>query len=318
VFFNSFKITGIAVGQIFLLAVLGYLLLKRKFLNADGLDALSRLTMDVTLPILIFCQLMKDFSFMRYPNWWALPLISLSVTGLGLGVGFLFLKVVKGQQQKLQFLSLVGFQNSGYLPLALVASLLSGDNLSVIFIYIFLFLTGFNLCLFSLGVYILNYSKEVKFRWQSLFSMPVIATLVSLIVIFIGLNKFIPEMVFKPLRMLGDTTLPLAMLVVGGNLAQFNLGQIDKKPMALLILSKMIILPLLGLGLIFIFNVPALISLLLLIQLSMPSAVTLSVILSTYKKEDFLVSQGILLTHIVSVFTIPLFLIIYFSRFMLK
>lgn len=317
-FFNSFKITGIAVGQIFLLAVLGYLLLKRKFLNADGLDALSRLTMDVTLPILIFCQLMKDFSFMRYPNWWALPLISLSVTGLGLGVGFLFLKVVKGQQQKLQFLSLVGFQNSGYLPLALVASLLSGDNLSVIFIYIFLFLTGFNLCLFSLGVYILNYSKEVKFRWQSLFSMPVIATLVSLIVIFIGLNKFIPEMVFKPLRMLGDTTLPLAMLVVGGNLAQFNLGQIDKKPMALLILSKMIILPLLGLGLIFIFNVPALISLLLLIQLSMPSAVTLSVILSTYKKEDFLVSQGILLTHIVSVFTIPLFLIIYFSRFMLK
>jgi predicted permease len=63
---------------------------------------------------------------------------------------------------------------------------------------------------------------------------------------------------------------------------------------------------------------PRLISLLILIQLAMPSATTLSVLVSHYKKEDLLISQGIFFSHITSIITIPLFLIIYFSRFMIQ
>ncbi|MDD5568616.1 MAG: AEC family transporter, partial [Candidatus Omnitrophica bacterium] len=112
--------------------------------------------------------------------------------------------------------------------------------------------------------------------------------------------------------------LPLAMLVVGGNLAELNLKNIDKKTMFLLILLKMILLPALGFAVVSILGISKLIGLLILIQLAMPSAVTLSVILRNYKKEDLLVSQGILLTHLVSVITIPIFLIIYFGQSMLK
>lgn len=315
---EQFRITGIAVFQIFLLAVIGYLLVKRKFLSEQGADAVSNLVMDVTLPVLIFCQLIRDFSFGLYSNWWFFPLISIAVTIVGLLTGFLFSFFIKGEQHKLQFISLVGFQNSGYLPIALAAALLAGSDFSAMFIYLFLFLAGFNLVMFSVGVHILNFHKEKKFNWSNLLSMPVIATLVSLIVIALGLNKFVPDAVIKPLRMLGDSTLPLAMLVVGGNLAEINLKNINKQAIALLILAKMIILPAIGLGLIIVFSIPELISLLILIQLAMPSAVTLSVILRNYKKEDLLVSQGILLTHLASVITIPLFLIIYFSKTMLK
>jgi len=315
---EHFKITGIAVFQIFLLAALGYLLVKRKFLQGTGLDAISNLVMDVTLPILIFCQLIKDFSFSAYPNWWIFLFISILITALGLLVGFLFSFLVKGEQHKLQFISLVGFQNSGYLPLALSAALLSGAELSAMFIYLFLFLAGFNLVLFSVGVHILNFHKERKFNWLDFLSAPVIVTLVSLIIIALGLNKFVPEAVIKPLRMLGDSTLPLAMLVVGGNLAEISLETIDRKAISFLILAKMIILPALGIALIIPLAIPKLIGLLVVMQLAMPSAVTLSVILRNYKKEDLLASQGILFTHLASVVTIPLFLILYFSRIMLK
>ncbi len=317
-FLQSFKITGLAVMQIFLLAALGYFLIKKNILGAEGLNALSRLVIEITLPIMIFCQLVKDFSFTLYSNWWVFPLISIAITIAGLIVGALFTGFIKGHQHKLQFLSLAAFQNSGYLPLALVAALLPSDKIDSMFIYIFLFLLGFNLVMWSLGVYILTFVKTKKFELGSLFSPPVIATLFSLLFIFLGLNKFVPEAVLKPLRTVGDCTLPLAMLVVGSNLASIHLGHIDKKAMFLMILAKLVILPALGLWLVIKFKLPELMGLLILMQLAMPPATSLSLIIRHYKKEDLFISQGIFIGHIVSLITIPLFLSLYFTLSVIK
>ena len=73
-FAEHFKITGFAVLEIFLLALAGFSLTKKQFLSSQGLDDLSRLVMDVTLPLLIFSQLIRDFSFSLYHNWWIFPL----------------------------------------------------------------------------------------------------------------------------------------------------------------------------------------------------------------------------------------------------
>lgn len=317
-FMESFKITSLAVAQIFLLGALGYFLIKKNMLGHEGLGALSRLVIEITLPFMIFSQLIKDFSFNLYSNWWVFPLISIAVTAAGLIIGSAFIGFIHGEQHKMQFLSLTTFQNSGYLTLALVAALLPADKLKPMFIYIFLFLLGFNLVLFSLGAYILSFTKEKKFELGSLFSPPVTAILFSLILIFFGFDKFVPEAVLKPLRMVGDCTLPLAMLVVGGNLASIHLGHIDRKVMTLAILIKLIILPALGLWVVIKFKFPELMGLLILMQLAAPSATTLSLITRHYKKEDLLISQGIFLTHIISLVTLPLFLSLYFTLIMIK
>ena len=317
-FLESFKIGGLAVCQIFLLGAVGYFLVKRNILGPEGLDALSRLVIEVTLPILIFCQLIQDFKFTLYPNWWIFPLISIVITAIGLVVGFLFSGFIKGTQQKLQFLSLVTFQNSGYLPLALVAALLTQDKLNSMFIYIFLFLLGFNLVIWSLGIYMLTFHKNKRFELGSLFSPPVIATIFSLLFIFLGLKNIVPEFIFKPLKITGDCTLPLAMFVVGGNLASIRLGRIDKKAISLMIMAKLCILPLLGLGFMLKFKLPELMGLLVLLQLAMPPATSLSVITRHYKKEDLLISQGIFFGHIASLITIPVFLSLYFMLVMVK
>lgn len=310
-FIEAFKITGVAVSQIFFLGAIGYLLVKKNILGDAGLDSLSRLTLDITLPVLIFCQLTRDFSFTKYPDWWLFPLISLGITLVGLIIGLIFISLIHGHARKLQFLSLIAFQNSGYLPIALIAALLPAEKAGVMFIYLFLFLLGFNAVMFSMGVYLLAFSKAKKFELGSLFNPPVLATLLGLFLVFIGINK-VPDFIFKPLKMLGDTTLPLAMLVVGGNLAQINLGRIHKRDITFLILAKLVILPALGLLLLLQLKVPELIALLVLIELAVPSATTLSVITRHYKKEDLLISQGIFSSHIVSLVTIPVFLSLYF------
>jgi len=315
---ESFKIIGVAVGQIILLGVIGFFLVKRNILAHTGLDALSKLVMEVTLPILIFCELVKNFSFRQYANWWVFPLLSIAITAAGLILGSVVLKLIKGHQEKLQFLSLTAFQNSGYLPLALIAAFLPGPQRETMFIYLFLFLIGFNLVMFSLGVHMICFHKEREFELGSLFSPPVIAAVFSLALIFFGLQKFIPGSAIKALRMAGDCTLPLAMFVVGGSLAEINLSRIHKGAMFFVILIKLIILPALGLWLIIRLGLPELVGLLILIQLAMPSATTLSVITRYYKKEDILASEGIFFTHIASIITIPVFLSLYFALVMIK
>lgn len=317
-FLESFKISGLAVCEIFLLGAIGYFLVKKNILGTEGLNALSRLVIEITLPIMIFCQLVKGFSFEMYPNWWIFPLISIAITILGLVIGGIFSGLIKGTQHKLQFLSLITFQNSGYLPLTLTAALLPRVHQEPMFIYLFLFLLGFNLIIWSVGVYMLSFQQNKRFELGSLFSPPVIATLFSLLVIFLGLNRFMPGLILKPLQMVGDCTLPLAMFVVGGNLAEIHLKHVDIKAVILIILAKLIILPVLGLGLILKLKIEPLIGLLIIMQLAMPPATSLSVIIRHYKKEDLLVSQGIFFGHIIGILLIPVFLSLYFSVVMIK
>ncbi|MCM8780129.1 MAG: AEC family transporter [Candidatus Omnitrophica bacterium] len=318
-FLESVRVTLTAVIQVFLLGGLGYLMVRKKFLSDTALEELSKLILNITLPLLIFSQLLVKFSFVQYPDWWIFPLISISITGVGLIVGRIFSIFIKGEQNKAQFSSLIAFQNSGYLPLALIGVLLPKEKAEAMFIYLFLFLIGFNLTLFSFGVYMLTLSKADKFNLITFFNNPpVISALAGLLTVFLGLNKTIPAFLIKPFNILGECTLPLAILVVGGNLAQIHLSRILKKEMFLLVFAKLILLPLLGLFLILKLGLSELLGLLILIELAVPSAMNLAVIIRHYKKEDLLISQGIFLSHVLSVITVPIFLSLYFILVMIK
>lgn len=317
-FFEAFKTAFSGVAQILILGLIGYFLKKRNALSEAGLDALSSLTINVTLPLLIFCQLVADFNFALYPDWWLFPLISIAVTLVGLAVGVVFLRFISGRQRRLQFLNLVTFQNSGYLPLAMVAALLPAEQVGPMFIYLFLFLIGFNLIMWPLAAYILSFSKDTRIRLSDIFNPPVIAAILGVAAAFFGINKFVPALVLKPLKMVGDCTLPLAMFVVGADLARIKVEHFDRKAMLLLVAAKLVVLPALGLWFVSRFRMPELLGLLILLQLAVPPATSLSVIARHYKKEDLLISQGIFFGHVLSLVTMPVFLSLYFSRIMVR
>jgi len=317
-FFDAISITASAVIQILILGIIGYFLKKRNILTSLGLDMLSRLVIDITLPLLIFAQLVREFDFRQYPDWWIFPLLSIAITVLGLATGFIFTGFIHGQQRKMQFLNLVAFQNSGYLPLAMIATLLPAQQVGSMFIYLFLFLIGFNLIMWPLAAYTLAFSKDTKFQVRNLLNPPVIAAIFGLVFVFFDVQALVPDLVLKPMRMIGDCTLPLAMFVVGADLAQIKVEHFDKKAMAWLTIAKLLVMPLLGLVVVLELNLPPLVGLLILLELAVPPATSLSVIIRHYKKEDLLISQGIFFGHVVSLITIPVFLSIYLSRVMIK
>jgi len=325
-FMSMFKITFLAMLEIFLLGACGFLLIKKKFLNEEGLRVLTKLVIELILPAFIFSQFMQRFSFSLYRNWWIFPFLSLIISSVGLGIGFAFLRICKvssDNHEKREFLSLVGFQNSGYLPLILSATLLPMAEAQTMYIYIFLFLLGFNLAIWSFGCWFLRGESIKNFGLGSLFSPPVLAILISLAFVFVHLDRVIPMALINAFDMLGKCMLPLAMIIIGGNLAlipitkqinpvrnKFSNG-VNKKAVGGVLLLKLLVLPLLAFLILLNFRISSYIGLLIILETAVPSATSLSLIARHYKLEDKLINQGIFYTHIVSLITIPIFLSLY-------
>ena len=234
---------------------------------------------------------------------------------MGFITGLLFTKIDRGLEKfKKEFISLVTFQNGGYLPLILVAFLLPAGRCNQMFIYIFLFLLGFNLVVWSLGLSYLIRKKDRKFELRSLLNPPVIAIASALFLIAVGIDKVIPRFLIEPTRMLGSCVLPLAILVVGGNLARIDINPRNHfRHISYLIVAKLLFLPLVFLGLIFLIKPPYPIAFLLLIESAVPSATSLSLITRHYDREDNIVSLGVFWTHLICLLTLPIFLTLFSS-----
>jgi hypothetical protein len=97
-----------------------------------------------------------------------------------------------------------------------------------------------------------------------------------------------------------------------------QLKNIDRKTTFIFLLGKLIILPVLGIVVVLKLALPHLLGFLIVMQLAMPSATSLSVIIRRFNKQDALISQGIFFSHIIGLFTIPLFLSLYLYLVMLK
>ena len=308
-YFNS---VSRAMLQMFLLGLIGFILVRKKTLSAEGLSGLTTFLIGLSFPALIFWQIITKFSFSLYPDWWIFPLVSFIITGLGLSVGFLFSLPARDAQLRREFVSLVGFQNAGYLPLTLLAWIAPKEYQDILLIYLFLFLLGFNLVIWSWGVYFLSAHKLKNFSLAGIFSPPVIAILAGLAFVALRLNGLMPKFILQPIELLGNCSFPLAVVVVGATLAELSSHRpFQKKLISKLILAKLIVLPALGLLLVSSFRLPYLLGLLIIMELAVPSANSLAVIARKYSEEEKLISQGIFISHLASLITLPVFLAIF-------
>ena len=313
-FTTLFKIISMAMLEIILLGALGFFLVRRKFTDQGALKFLARFVINVTLPLFIFAKIIKTFSFSLYPNWWIFPLIAIVVNAVGFGVGaawFNIFNLTESKQHKRQLISLVSFQNAGYIPLILTATILSGLAAEKMFIYVFLFLLGFNLIIWSFGVWFMTGRSRRHFELLSLFSPPVVAIIVSLIFVALGVDRVLPGFIFSSAKLLGGCTLPLSMVVIGGDLATVSIRDVNKGAIANVVFLKLFLMPILALAVLWQIKPEYLIGFLIIFQAAVPPATSLSLITRHYNLEDKFISHGLFFTHLICIFSIPLWLVIY-------
>ncbi len=304
----SFQTAFIAILQIFLMGVVGYFIVYRKFIDEAGLKMLSWLGINVLFPFFIFKQIINHFDPRSQPHWWAYPLINISVV-VG---GFLIagaMVLLLGKKESREWVAVSSFHNAGFIPVLLVTMLPLGEKTAELNSYVILTIIGFDLCLWSLGVWLIAYHKKTKITVSNFLTPPLISMFLAFIFVLLGFKTSLPDLLMKPMKVIGDSALPLAMITIGGNMALANFGKIHWKSIGGAVVIKLLVLPILALLFLRVFHVQSVWGLILIIQASMPTSVSLSVLGRYYDNPNQnLINQAIFVTHLLSILTIPLFL----------
>lgn len=302
----------VAVMKLFLISLLGFFLYRRNLIKEEGLRFLTFLVINYTVPCLIFSNLIENAQIVLAHSLTIFIVLSLSIFLLGYSLGFLA-SFKRKLALRSQFISLVSFQNSGYLPITIAFFLFPPGLRENFLVFVFLYLLGFNIILWSIGSSFIFKRADLKFRLKGLFIPPITSTIVALGLVYTQAAKFIPSLFTSPLKIVGETSFVLSAVILGCWLARVELRGFSKR---LFLLSqatilKLIVLPLLFLIGVISFKLFSLLGLFIILQAAMPSAVSLPIVANLRGADSEFVSEGVFFTHIVSIFTIPLWVGLY-------
>ena len=222
--------------------------------------------------------------------------LALAAVFVILGLGALTLLVARLLNKKVPaglYLPIM-FMNSGFIgyPLALFTLGTSGLSRAIIYDIINAAL------IFTVGIFIASQGKD---RWQ-LLKMPFIyAALIGFLLSFLGIR--LPTVISTPLHMLGNTTIPLALFILGYRLADLKIPAWTLPLIAAIIrIGGGLIL---GLLFIAIFKLSGLTAKIVILISVLPSAATTVALAEEYNSDADLVASTIALSTFLAILALP-------------
>lgn len=304
-----------AILQLLFMAAVGYVLYRKNIIDSRVRKFVGVFVVNVSSPALIFYSMMQNFSYSFRPAWWIFVLMSFAFFAFGVAVTKLS-GIFIGKDKKAELSMLNAFQNCGYLPMNIINLLFVGQQKDTLLIYIFLFLIGFNFLMWSVGSYFIFRKNSGQFKWWSIFTPPVISAMLVLLFKLLPYNVVVPELVARPIYMLGQTTFVFSMIFLGATLAEAGKFEFSKdflKQLTQVIVVKLFVLPIIALTICYFIrnSIGPLFSLFIVIQASVPPAVNTS-LATQFRGGDYkFVSKVVVVTHFLAIITIPLWLNVY-------
>ncbi len=306
---TSFRASSIAVAQVLVLAGIGYWLARLGRLNRELVKGISSLLTDVFLPAFIFYHTCQGFPRVGFTLAVGLPLLGIAMLLGSLGLSWAIAKGLRLRNPSV-FSAVVSFQNCGYMPLIMGSVLLSSPQVEVFYVWVFLFIVGFNLLVWSLGVVLISGSRS-GLPLSRMFNLPFVTTVLAICVAGLGWDRFVPEFAWKTLEILSRPVLPLSMLVMGGILGMNCMRcNVDNKALVTAVVTKLVVIPVVVLLILRIlpWDISPGLRWFVVLESAVPSAVSLVVISERYGGDTPFISQVLFYTHVFSLLTMPVIL----------
>ncbi len=301
-----------AIIKLFVLMLTGFFLFRSKMINEKFVDQLSLLLVSIIFPALIISKTITHFSFSEYSFWWTLPVAAIIFSLVGMLMGEIIHKFIGKTVPLKEFVCACGFQNCGYLPMNFILFAFAGAVADRLLVHMFLFITGFNILMWSLVPLFLSGDHRGKFNFRIFLNPPVIATIFSITWVAIFGTGNMPGVVMDPLRQLGQAAFPIAMLTLGAYLARYRAYNPQNiVPIIAGAVSKLILFPLLVLLVLICIPIATDYKFFLFLEAIMPTAVSLVVIGGYVDADNKFFSSIIFYTHLTAIITIPLWLGVY-------
>ncbi|NMA67004.1 MAG: AEC family transporter [Clostridiaceae bacterium] len=291
---------------LFVILVVGIIAGKFKILDSIGIKKLSEVLLYITSPMLVLSSFSVEFSGDKIINiLWVMGMSSVIYI-----VTILLSKIFYGrfdQQKKPVLRFTMIFSNSGYMGIPLMKALFGNEGA----FYGSFLIVVFNIFLWSVG-YVMFGGKGTKMQvLKKVVTTPaVIAMYVGLLLLLIGISM--PDAVMTAVSSVGDMTMPVSMLIIGGVMSRLKFIDIFKDwRVYFSSFIRLIFMPLLGFLISKIVGMPELPGLIIITALAMPAAANTTIFSEMFDKDSMLASKCVVVSTLLSIITIPI--IIYLS-----
>ena len=302
---EKLTIMFVVMMTLFALVIVGFVAGKLGYLGGDFDRQLSRLVINITCPALILSSAMTgQLPDRRY----ILPLLAISVITYVVltAVAFLLPRYLTRQQQDE---GVVGFAlmfgNVGFMGYPVVASIFGHE--AVFYAAVLNVVNTF--AVFTIGTVLVTGSSEVegsRFQKKVLYSTPMLAAYLTMAIVALEIDN-IPAFVSQPLTMLGNITVPGALLIIGSSMSQLSLRtMLGNRTVYLTTLFRLVLLPvavyyltsLMGFS-DFVVNINTLV-------IAMPVATYGTILCLKYGRDTTVITEVTFITTLLSMLTIPL------------
>ena len=296
---------------LFALVVVGYVAGKLGYLGGDFDRQLSRLVINITCPALILSSAMTgELPDRRF----ILPLLLISVITYAVlaGIAFLlprYLTKKKDDEGAIGFALMFG--NVGFMGYPVVASIFGHE--AVFYAAVLNVVNTF--AVFTVGTILITGRSDVeqkRFEKKVLYSTPMLAAYLTMAIVALEINN-IPEAVSQPLTMLGNITVPAALLIIGSSMSNLSLRtMLGNTTVYATTLFRLAILPI---GIHFLMGAlgfsPFVVNINTLV-IAMPVATYGTILCLKYQKDTTMITEVTFITTLLSMISIPLLVMLLF------
>lgn len=287
---------------LFIIVVLGYALCKLGYMGEDFDRKLSSIVVDVTCPLLILSSVMGE----------SLPDRTLILPLLGVGFltyvlllvfGFFVPRLIAADRDDQGMIGFaLMFANVGFIGYPIVSSIFGAKAV----FYAALLNMPNTFFIFTAGVMLVKGEYSVrKLNLKLLFSPAMIAAFVA--ALLVALDVHTPEIVARPVTMVGNITVPAALMIIGSSMARLPLHDIIGSPKVYV--ASVVRLGVVPLSLYFLFKVCGvndIVNEINTVVIAMPVASFGTMFCMKYGRNPALMTEMTFITTVGSIFTIPL------------
>jgi len=296
-----------AVAPVFVIIAAGCGLRRLRWLTAEADRSLLRVGVNFLYPCLIADTIIGNRTLGRLENVLVPPLVGFGTVVLGFAVAALVAKMLRLPPAAARSFSFTtGLYNYGYLPIPLVQAFYDPDTLGVLFTHNL----GVEIALWTVGIWILS-GTSGRGAWRELLNVPIVAIAASALLNFAGAHAWLPGFVAQAMHMLGQSAIPLALLLTGATLADLmqeeNAAGNPRSTIAANAL-RLGVLPALFLLLACALPVSPALERILIIQAAMPAAMIPIILAKHYGADSATALRIVLSTTLLGLLTIPLWL----------
>ena len=295
---------------LFAIVIVGYIAGKLGYMGGDVDKRLSSLVINFTCPALILSSAMGGTlpdRAMILP----LLLISLITYVVLTGLAFLlphYLTKKRDEEGIIGFAMMFG--NVGFMGYPVVASIFGNE--AVFYAAVLNVVNTF--AVFTVGTILITGKSEVegsRFQKKVLYSTPMLSAYLTMLIVALEVTG-IPSFVSQPLTMIGNITVPAALLIIGSSMSHLTARTLlGNRTVYVTALMRLALIPVAIYFLCSVLGFSSLVVDINTVVIAMPVATYGTILCLKYERDTTLITEVTFITTLLSVITIPLIALLF-------